>query len=116
MFRPNSTCILYKVGPKTVFGQAKPGAGVSEPCAIVKLNPAQKHTPLSTHMSATRAAAEELIADAVILLGPKTTAQRNDVFAIDGTSYKIEGMFPQHAVTGGLDHYEVHASAYPQSN
>lgn len=116
MFRPNSTCVLYKAGPKTVFGQGKPGVGVPEPCAIVKLNPAQKHTPISTHASASRSAAEELTADAVILLAPTTAAARNDIFAIDGTSYRIEAMFPQHALTGRLDHFEVHASVYPQSN
>jgi hypothetical protein len=116
MFRPNTTCTLYPAGGKTtVFGQTVPGAAVEEPCAIVKLAPKVVKTPVSTRVSASRDAAEEVTADAVILLGAKTVANRNDVFAIDGMKYRIVGMTPQHALDGRLDHYETHAVIYSQT-
>lgn len=116
MFRPNTTCTLYPAGGKTsVYGQAIPGAAVTEPCAIVKIAPKEAKTPVSTRVSASRAGAMEMTADAVILLGANTIARYDDVFSIDGARFKIIGMAPQHSLDGKLDHYEAHATSYSQT-
>lgn len=116
MFRPNTTCTLYPArGKTTVYGQPIPGVAVIEPCAIVRLAPKEVKTPVSTRISGTRAAAEEMTAAAIVLFGPNTIAHYDDVFSIDGARYKIIGMTPQHALDGKLDHYEAHATFYSQT-
>lgn len=115
MFRPNQTCMLQLSNGHDIYGQPRPATRVPERCAIVKLIRSNSKTSVRADSSASRANAEEVQVQSIILLSPATRAKINDVMEVAGVHLKIEGCFPRHDVQGRLDHVEVSASIWSQA-
>lgn len=108
MFRPNKNCVLHKSSGKTdVFGQPLPSTKITERCSIVTLNLKNEKSSVRADSSASRGAARELQADALLLMTKFSKAEIDDVIEIEGTKLRIVARFPRHDLHGRLDHYEI---------
>lgn len=113
MYRPNRICVVNVSSGKTdVYGQPLPARKVKEACAVVKLDLKSAKTPVRADSSGTRGNAREIHTDAVILLGPKTVANIDDVVEIGYATVRIIEKHPRFNIRGDLDHYEMHAMTW----
>lgn len=113
MYRPNRTCVINVSSGKTdVYGQPLPARKVKEQCAIVKLDIKSAKTPVRADSSASRGNAREIHTDAVILFGPKTVANIDDVVELGLETVRIMEKHPRYNLRGELDHYEMHAMTW----
>lgn len=112
MFRPNQRCRIRLAGETDVHGQTTPGPVITERCSIVRLMVSQSKSSVRADSSASRGAAHELQADAVILMTVTTKARIEDMVEFAGAKFKISGRFPRHDANGRLDHIEIHATIW----
>lgn len=108
MFLPNSKCrIQLSTGETNLYGRPKPGRWIAEPCTVVRLVLKTEHTSVRADTSASRGNAEELLADAKVLLAPNTRAKIGDVIELEGALLRITGMELRRDAMGRLDHLEA---------
>lgn len=113
MYRPNKVCIISVASGKTdVYGQPLPARKVREQCAVVKLDMKSAKSPIRADSSASRGNAREVHTDAVILLGPNTVANIDDVVDLGYTTVRIIEKHPRFNMAGTLDHFEMHATTW----
>lgn len=107
MFRPNKDCIVGKTGAMDVFGQRTTSVLKRERCSIVKFDIQNLQSSVRADSSASRGAAQEEVADILILLTANTVAVIEDTLTVAGRTLKIASMEPQYNILGKLDHYRV---------
>jgi hypothetical protein len=108
LFNPNTPCLIYATGAKhDLYGQPKLSIRAREKCAIVKMVLAAQKTSVRADSSASRGAADEVIADAVLLFPPYTKVGVDDLIDIMGVALKVTGKAPKVSLDGRLDHYRV---------
>lgn len=108
MFRPNLDCVLSRSSGKTdVYGQPLPATKVKERCAVITMNLKNEKSSVRADSSASRGAARELQADALILMGRNSKVAIDDVVEVEGIKIRVVGKFPRRNLNGQLDHYEV---------
>jgi uncharacterized Zn finger protein len=108
MFLPNAKCrIQLSTGETNLYGQPKPGRWITEPCTVVKLILKTEHTSVRADTSASRGNAEELLADAKVLLAAHSQAKIGDVIELEGALLRITGMEYRRDAMGRLDHLEA---------
>lgn len=101
-------CTVTKRGRRDVYGQESPGESFTEKCAVVKLKEVSKHTTVRVDSGATRAAADEMTLDAVLLMMRDTKVEVDDFVDIAGASrMRVISKRPRYSVGGKLDHLEV---------
>lgn len=112
MFVPNTTCLhSAKSTLKTRYGEPIYVTAIEVPCAVVKLEPLVQHTSVRADSSGSRANAEEVAINAVLLFPAYTLIQNDDIVEIDGFRLEVKQVQPRHAVGGYIDHYEVKLAA-----
>jgi len=109
MYLPNRTCTIRFAALQTdVYGRAIHSGSAKEPCAVVRLIARAEKSSVRADTSASRGAAIEETVDGVILLGPRTAADYDDLVEIDGELYKVVGKHRRYDVNGRLDHIETY--------
>lgn len=104
-------CVLEKGGGYDLYGGKKAGTSTPDRCAIVKLAIGQQHSTVRVDSGATRGGADELRADAVLLMPKVSKVAIDDLITIPSHNIKVRvtGIRPRHSVAGRLDHYQVEA-------
>lgn len=115
MYIPKNRCVITKAVGTNVFGQEQPGATVKERCAIVAIISNDKKTSVRSDSSASRGNANELLYDAVILVGPRSRAEMHDVMTVNGFKMKIMTVQPRYNIDGVLDHYQLDLQIWTKS-
>ena len=115
MLLPNNKGQLSKRVGYTGQGEARFGAPVMVPCAVVKLIHEIKKTPIRTDASASRGRADEGVSSSVILFPATSGVTVGDRFAIAGLDLRCSGSQPRYDALGTLDHYECTFEAWSAS-
>ncbi|MGE8141854.1 hypothetical protein ACQKOE_07750 [Novosphingobium sp. NPDC080210] len=109
MFRPNITAQLIRKGAtRDIFGQPSYGAPAPLRCAVVRLTTDVVPSTVRADSSASRGAAEETTAQAVILVPATTAIAVGDVLELLGERIEVTGRHPRINTRGTLDHIEIH--------
>lgn len=106
MIFPNRCVVIPKLDYDE-HGQQRFGSKVPEKCAIVKLTSGQQHTSVRADQTASRAHADEFVADVVLLMTPNTKLKVNDKLEIGGLELRARSLQQQYSVTGVLDHIQA---------
>jgi hypothetical protein len=110
MFQPNVLCSLTQTaGTTDVFGNAIYNPSRPAKCGIVKLNVGDQNVTVRADSSASRGAAQEIVADAVLLFPVIYGVKGDDIIDVIGYRLKVTKTFPRHNVNGQLDHIQVEA-------
>lgn len=107
MFRPNTNCVIGKTGSVDVYGQRATGKLYKERCAVVTFEIQNIQSSVRADSSASRGAAQEEVANVVVLLSKTTVAAIEDTLTVAGRTLKIATIEPRFNVLGKLDHYRV---------
>lgn len=105
----NTPCVVVKSGGYDLYGQELSGIRKQEKCAVVKLIVTSQHSSVRVDSGATRAAAHELVEDAVLLMSTKTTTGIDDVIEVGSTRLRVRSIRSRYTVVGKLDHLEIGA-------
>lgn len=113
MFQPNVLCTLTRASGHTdLYGNPMFDRPIPAKCGIVKLVVGDQNVTVRADSSASRGAAQEVVANAVLLFSPVYKPKSDDIVDVVGFRLKITSVFPRHSVNGQLDHYEVRAMAW----
>ena len=108
MFRPNATALfIRKSEVRTIHGKEMYFRGVKIRCAIVNLTNETIPSPVRADSSASRGSAQDLVAQAKILVPKNTKVSNGDIIEILGFRVEVTGRQPRVDVSGRLDHIEV---------
>jgi hypothetical protein len=107
MFRPNIVARQYRKGPRDIFGKESFLAPVPLPCAVVNLNALVQASSVRADSTASHGAAQEMAAQAKILVPALSSVTIGDVITIHGVFVEVKGKQPRIDVSGRLDHYEL---------
>lgn len=113
MFSPNSVGTLAKRQGYDKWGQPTVSAAVECPYSQVTLKSMVGKTSVRADSSASRGQADEMTADATVLIAKFITPEIGDEFTADGTHYRIVSVFPRKTVYGRLDHWECDLEILP---
>jgi hypothetical protein len=107
MFQPNVTALWFAAGGTDKFGQnSYPAQGVSVPCAVTKLDPQIKKTPIRSVESASRGEADELVEVATLLFPTSVSVKPLDKVIAFGYTLRCIRATPMISVAGEIDFYE----------
>lgn len=110
MFQPNILCSVARVNGRTdLFGNATLAPAVPSMCSIVKLITRESNVTVRADSSASRGAAQESTAEAVLLFSPAQKVAINDVVDVIGYRLKVTAVHPRISINGRLDHYQIEA-------
>lgn len=110
MFQPNVLCTLTRASGHTdLYGNPMFDPPRPAKCGIVKLVSRDQNVTVRADSSASRGAAQEMVADALLLFPPVYGVKNDDVIDVIGVKLKVTGVFPRHNVNGQIDHYQVEA-------
>jgi len=110
MFQPNVLCALTQATDRTdLYGNPIMGRVRPAKCGIVKLRVGDQNATVRADSSASRGAAQEIVADAVLLFPHIYGVKVDDVINIIGYTLKVTQVFPRHNVNGQIDHCQVEA-------
>lgn len=76
-------------------------------CAVIKMIGKSSKTSVRTDSSASRGAAREETADAVLLFNSTSVININDLVHVYGRTLRVIGVFPRYRVIGRIDHFQV---------
>lgn len=114
MFIPKQKCSIRKIQGRDRYGQESLGSPASAPCSVVKLGNLVEKTSVRADSSASRGAAKEEQAYAVLLIHKKASVDNGDVISINGTEIQVTNVMPRFNVQGAIDHYQIEAKAWQQ--
>ena len=112
MFRPNLDCLVSKLSGRDVYGQTLTAKIHRERCSIVTFDIQNLKSSVRADSSASRGAAQEEVAQVVILLTKNTVARIDDTITVAGRTLKIASSEPRFDVNGQLDHHRITCSAW----
>jgi hypothetical protein len=112
MYLPNNRLKYFVSRGHSAFGQPLPASSHFEPCAIVSIEINDGKTPISGTHDASTSSAEEQLANAVILVGPKTRITYDMVIEVAGQQFKVTGKQPRFDLSGRVDHYQLAAKIW----
>lgn len=113
MFQPNLLCTITQASGETdLYGNTVSLPPRQAKCSIVKLNVGDQNVTVRADSSASRGAAQEIVADAMLLFPPVYGIKTDDVIDILGFKLKVTQVFPRHSVNGQLDHHQVEAMVW----
>lgn len=108
MFRPNTKAMLYrKSSVRSVFGKEGYAAPQRIGCSVVRLANDVTPSTVRADSSASRGSADDTVADAKLLVSPKTIIKAGDVLELFGFRIEVNGVQPRINTRGQLDHFEV---------
>jgi len=107
VFRPNNKCLLSRPAGRDLFSKPRLTKPVRVPCSIVKLETTALTTSVRADSSASRGAAEQQEAAAVILFPTTVKVAINYVLTVSGVQIRVTKVVPRFNVAGKLDHIEV---------
>jgi hypothetical protein len=108
MFEPNLTGKLRTLTGRDVH--ARPTFAAERDCPFAPINLAYGAQPTTVRAdsSASRGAAEEIVAVRSKILVPSyVSIAIGDRFTFSGVNFEVKTMHPRHSVAGSLDHFEV---------
>lgn len=111
----STTSLLYRVrcqiaratGRFDDSGNELYGADRPAVCAVVKLNSRSEKSTVRADSSGSRGAAQEVLADVVLLFKPNAAPQLDDRITVGDMRVTVTARMPRYLVTGGIDHYQV---------
>lgn len=104
MFIPNTSGMLSQKQGDNKFGEPVFLTPISVSCSIIDIRDDIKKTAIRTDSSASRANADELVAQASILFAPGAPVANGDKFVIAGFDLRIIMVQPVNSVFGVVDH------------
>ncbi|MCG5512856.1 hypothetical protein [Ectothiorhodospira shaposhnikovii] len=108
MFTPTAFCKVTRILPDyDEFGQNRFGVTRTSRCGVVKLSVGQTKTSVRADSSASRGAAREEVADAVLLFRHQEQISLGDKIEVAGVTLRTTGIVIRHDVYGRIDHLEV---------
>lgn len=107
MFRPNLTCSIEQKSGYDIYGIAIHGEVKTEHCALVRNLVSSVKTSVRTDSSASHGNAQEIQADVLVLVYPKTTATIGAVIGIGDERFMVKSKQGRYSIAGRLDHYEM---------
>lgn len=108
MFEPNLLGKLESKIGRDVHGRGQFAPQRDCPFAAVNLAYGAQPTTVRADSSASRGAAEEIVAvRSKILVPTYVTIAIGDRFHFSGVNFEVKNMHPRHSVMGALDHFEV---------
>jgi hypothetical protein len=107
MFIPNQTATLLRKTGRNIHGRENFAEGVPMPCSIVSLTARTVTTSVRADSTASRAAADEEVLQAKILVPVHVSIKKGDVVLIAGNRVEVSGIHPRFNVLGRHDHNEV---------
>lgn len=107
MYLPKTPCLVQHKAGDDVYGRPVFTAWIPERCAVVSLAVSDVQSSVRADSSGSRGNAEEIEAVSVILFGPRTIADRNDIVSIAGFKLLVKGKEPKFSVTGAIDHFRM---------
>jgi len=108
MFRPNIKLSLHaRRAKRDIFGAEFFSKPVPIQAGIVRLASLMEMSSVRADSTASRGAAEDMIAEAKILLPTSTRAKVGDVLEGYGVKIEVTGLHPRINTRGQLDHYEL---------
>src|SRR4051794_22907410 len=108
-------CVLHERKTRDVFGQTTLTVGVPALCAVVKFDVGAQKTSVRTDSSASRGNAEEIMADARILLPPLFKPSIGTIVELHGYRIEVKSVHPRLTVFGQLDHYQCDCDVAEES-
>lgn len=112
MIIPTLLIEVFRKNGSDAYGQAKLVRSGSEMVCPVKLDFQVRTTSVRTDAAASKARAHEDNAVVIILATIKTKIRLDDKLVIHGHGLGVTDVHPRYRVTGELDHYEIHCSAW----
>lgn len=106
----NVPCVISLRSGNDAYGVPKYLAGKPSLCAVVKLVRRSQHTTVRADSGATRGHADEVVADAVLLVSKKIEPVIDSKIVVRGVSMRIVSIRDRMDVMGRLDHYEIGCS------
>lgn len=114
MFTPNLRGSVRRMIARDVHARAVFGEPVVAEFAIVNLRLQSAPTTVRADSSASRGAADELLAENTrIMFSSVTEVEIGDAFDFEGKSYRISAVFRRRSVFGRLDHIECDLEPMP---
>lgn len=107
MFRPNLTAQLIRRGARDIFGQNAMSQPIPLRCSVVRLASSVVPSTVRADSSASRGAAEETTAQAIILVPSSTAIANGDVILVMNQRVEVTGIHPRINTRGVLDHLEI---------
>jgi hypothetical protein len=107
MFRPNLTCQISTMGEADGYGKRVYSPWKNARFGIVKLERGSKRTSVRTDASASRAFAQEILADSRLLFPKNVILKPGDRVRFLDFVLTVESVFPRVNVIGNLDHWQV---------
>jgi hypothetical protein len=108
VFRPNVIAsLLRKDAKRNIHGKETYQAGVSLPCAIVRLSENVTESSVRADSTASRGSAEEEVLQAKILIPATVAVKKGDVIKILDRLVEITSIQPRLNICGILDHQEI---------
>lgn len=108
MFEPNLVGKLQKRTGRDVHARPTFSAARDCPFAAVNLAYGVQPTTVRADSSASRGAADEIVAvRSKILVPTYIEIAIGDRFTFTGVNFEVKNMHPRHSVMGSLDHFEV---------
>lgn len=113
MFQPNVLCSLTPASTETdMYGNQVMLPSRPAKCGIVKLNVGDQNVTVRADSSASRGAAQETVADAILLFPVIYGVKTDDVIDVIGYKLKVTMVRARHSVNGQLDHHQVEAMVW----
>jgi hypothetical protein len=107
MFKPTISCKIFREVATNLYGEPTLKKSFPAKCAIVKLLLRTQKTSVRADSSGSRGAAQETIADAVLLFAPMTSVEMDDVIQVAGAQLRVTGRFPRYDLNGDFDHWQI---------
>ena len=112
MILPTLTITVEKSNGHDVYGQPAFAPGRKAKVCPIKLKFSTQHTTVRTDSSGTHGAADEAVADVVLLALPAAQIGEGDRLVINGHKVKVTAVHPRYEVGGRLDHYQLDCIAW----
>jgi hypothetical protein len=108
MFIPNQTAILLrKLAKRDIHGRENFMPGVPIRCSVVSLTDRVVTTSVRADSTASRAAADEEVLQAKLMVQVHVTIKKGDVLHIAGRRIEVAGIHQRFDILGKHDHNEV---------
>lgn len=107
VIKMNVPCTVIENLGADQYGMPKYGVMFKTVCAVVKLVESKQHTTVRADSGATRGHADEIVADAILLMPKQREPQIGSKLVVRGASLRIVSRQPRLDVMGRLDHYQI---------
>jgi hypothetical protein len=100
-------CTIENKTANDIYGEATFASARPSKCAVVSLSRGKADSTVRTDSGGTRGHADELVADAKLLMSDKEIIAPDDVIVVHGVRIIVMGVKFQFDTQGKLDHLQI---------